>query len=372
MLYFYVNKLYIIIVIKNKMESEKLIMGIWNPLLDISAECTTEFIEKYGLQLGHATLAEEKHKELFDELWNSKDVKLTAGGSGMNVIRCANFMLQNIKPNSCIYFGSICDDERGIKLKECIEKEGLEAEFSIAEDSYTGACGVVLHNKEISLIADLGASLKYKVEHLESHFEKIKSCKIIYGTGFFITSNHEALIKLVDWAVENNKIFSFSFSAVFVVIGFQRVWEYIVSNSDFVFGNQDECSIFCKAHGVESEDIKEIAKYIAEFPRGENKKSWIRTALVIQGLNPATVATHNFETGETVVKEYSVEAVPKSEIVDMNSAGDSFTGGFLAAIALGHNEETAITAGYYWTKYIIKVSGCSFPRPLEFEFPELP
>ena len=160
-------------------------MGICNPLLDISAECTTEFIEKYGLKHGHAILWEEKHKPLFDELWSAPDVELTAGGSGMNTMRCANFMLQNVKPNSCAYFGSICDDERGQKLKECLEKEGLEGEFSIAEDSYTGACGVVVNNKERSLIADLGASLKYKTEHLESHFEKLKDYKIIYATGFF-------------------------------------------------------------------------------------------------------------------------------------------------------------------------------------------
>lgn len=353
------------------MESGKLIMGICNPLLDISAECSTEFIEKYGLKHGYAILAEEKHKPLFDELWEAPGVELIAGGSGMNTMRCANFMLQKTKPNSCIYFGSICDDERGKKLKECLDSEGMESSFSIAEDSYTGACGVVINNKERSLIADLGASLKYKTEHLESHFDKLNDYKIIYATGFFITSNCEALLKLVDWATEHDKTFSFNLSAVFLVEGHKDVYEKVIANTDIVFGNEDESSAFGRTHGIDSEDRKEIAKYIVEFPRAEAKKSKTRTAVVTQGLNPTIVATHNFETGETVVKEYEVQKVPKSEIVDLNSAGDSFTGGFLAAIALGHSEETAIKAAGYCAKYIIGVSGCSFPRPMEFEYPEL-
>ena len=188
---------------------------------------------------------------------------------------------------------------------------------------------------------------------------------------FFITSNCEALLKLVDWATEHEKIFSFNLSAVFLVEGNKDVYEKVISNTDIVFGNEDESSAFGKTHGVESEDRKEIAKYIVEFPRGENKKSSTRTAVVTQGLNPTIVATHNFETGETIVKEYPVEKVPKSEIVDLNSAGDSFTGGFLAALALGHTQETAIKAAGYCAKYIIKVPGCSFPRPLDFEYPEL-
>lgn len=156
-----------------------------------------------------------------------------------------------------------------------------------------------------------------------------------------------------------------------MVEGHKDVYEKVIANTDIVFGNEDESSAFGRTHGIESEDRKEIAKYIVEFPRAEAKKSKTRTAVVTQGLNPTIVATHNFETGETVVKEYEVQKVPKSEIVDLNSAGDSFTGGFLAAIALGHSEETAIKAAGYCAKYIIGVSGCSFPRPMEFEYPEL-
>lgn len=353
------------------MESEKLIFAIGNPLLDISAECSEEVLQKYELKHGHAILAEDKHKPLFEELWKAPNVELIAGGSAMNTLRCANFMLSTVKPNSCAYFGSIAADERGDALKKSLETEGIDGDFSIADDSYTGACAVVIHNKERALIADLGACMKYKTDHFTSHAEKLAEYKIIYTTGFFITSNYEALLKVADFAVEHKKLFAFNLSAVFLIDGHKEQYEEIIPRTDFVFGNEDETSAFGKAHGVESEDRKEIASFIAKFPQVEGKSTKTRTVVVTQGLNPTIVAIHNFETGETTVNEFEVELVPKDEIVDLNSAGDSFTGGLLAALSLGHTLETAIKAAGYCAKYIIKVSGCSFPRPMEFVYPEL-
>lgn len=45
--------------------SEGIILGMGNPLLDISAVVTKEFVEKYGLALDNAILAEDKHQPMY-------------------------------------------------------------------------------------------------------------------------------------------------------------------------------------------------------------------------------------------------------------------------------------------------------------------
>lgn len=50
--------------------SEILLVAIENPLLDISVELENEdLLNKYGLQHGHACLAEDKHLPLYEEIW---------------------------------------------------------------------------------------------------------------------------------------------------------------------------------------------------------------------------------------------------------------------------------------------------------------
>lgn len=55
------------------------ILGMCNPLLDISAEVPEELLKKYELSLNNAILAEEKHIPLYEELVKSYPVQFIAG-----------------------------------------------------------------------------------------------------------------------------------------------------------------------------------------------------------------------------------------------------------------------------------------------------
>ncbi|CAI2373749.1 unnamed protein product [Moneuplotes crassus] len=362
------------------MESDKLIFAIGNPLLDIASqpygsgiegfthEAGQELMEKYSLVKALACLAEDKHKELFDQLWADEKGDRTPGGAAMNAIRCANFMLKE-KDNSCLYFGSIADDERGQVLKNSLDAEKIDYNFSITDETYTGACAVVIVDNERSLCADLAACLKYKTSHLEENLDLIKQYKIIYTTGFFITSNAEALQKVAETAHENNILFSFNLSATFLISGCKDTYLAILPYVDLVFGNEDEIDVFGETHEVGSKDRKEIAAYIAKMDKKNTARE--RKVIITQGPDDTIVAVHNFETNETTVTCHPVPALAKEDIVDTNSAGDSFTGGYLAALAQGHSEETCLEAARYCAKYILKTPGCQFLRENEFQYPAL-
>lgn len=69
--------------------SEGLLLGLGNPLLDISATVDASFLEKYNLKANNAILADEKHKDLYEDLIKNNKVDYIAGGSTQNTLRVA-------------------------------------------------------------------------------------------------------------------------------------------------------------------------------------------------------------------------------------------------------------------------------------------
>jgi adenosine kinase len=55
------------------------ILGMCNPLLDISAEVPLDLLQKYDVSLNNAILAEEKHVPLYNELVTNYPVQYIAG-----------------------------------------------------------------------------------------------------------------------------------------------------------------------------------------------------------------------------------------------------------------------------------------------------
>lgn len=66
----------------------------------------------------------------------------------------------------------------------------------------TGVCAAIICNKERSLVADLGAALHFPSSTLENNLPSIFSSQLIYGTGFFLTSNAPALQVVAEKAGE--------------------------------------------------------------------------------------------------------------------------------------------------------------------------
>jgi adenosine kinase len=55
------------------------ILGVCNPLLDISADVPEEILKKYEVSLNNAILAEEKHLPLYNELISNYPIQYIAG-----------------------------------------------------------------------------------------------------------------------------------------------------------------------------------------------------------------------------------------------------------------------------------------------------
>lgn len=62
-------------------------LGIGNPLLDISANVDVEFLKKYEMEPNNAILAEPKHMPMYKELVEKYNASFIAGGSVQNTMR---------------------------------------------------------------------------------------------------------------------------------------------------------------------------------------------------------------------------------------------------------------------------------------------
>ncbi|KAB5544131.1 hypothetical protein DKX38_012243 [Salix brachista] len=383
------------------MASEGILLGMGNPLLDISAVVDDSFLQKYDIKLNNAILAEDKHLPMYDEMASKYTVEFIAGGATQNSIKVAQWMLQI--PGATSYMGCIGKDKFGEEMKKNSTKAGVNVHYYEDEAAPTGTCAVCVvggersvlpdclfrfymlsicgyaywswlqlcqgwgynspHSIDVtlrSLIANLSAANCYKSEHLKrpENWALVEKAKYFYIAGFFLTVSPESIMLVAEHAAANNKIFSMNLSAPFICEFFKDVQEKALRYMDYVFGNETEARTFAKVHGWETENVEEIALKISQWPKASGAHK--RITVITQGADPVVIA----EDGK--VKLFPVILLPKEKLVDTNGAGDAFVGGFLSQLVQEKPIEDCVKAGCYAANVIIQRSGCTYPEKPDF------
>ncbi|KAH9602653.1 hypothetical protein KSS87_016013 [Heliosperma pusillum] len=340
------------------MEYDGVLLGMGNPLLDISAVVDQDFLNKYDIKLNNAILAEDKHLPMYDEMASKFIVEFIAGGATQNSIRVAQWMLQ--KPGATSYIGCIGKDKFGEEMKHNVKVAGVNAHYFETDSAPTGTCGVCVVGGERSLIANLSAANCYKVDHLKKpeNWALVEKAKYYYIAGFFLTVSPDSIQLVAEHAAANDKIFMMNLSAPFICEFFKDAQEKVLPYMDYVFGNETEARTFSKVHGWETDDVEEIAIKISRWPKASGTHK--RITVITQGADPVVVA----EDGK--VKKFPVPVLPKEKLVDTNGAGDAFVGGFLSQLIQGKPIEDCVKAGNYGATAIIQRSGCTYPEKPDF------
>eukprot|EP00163_Fabomonas_tropica_P009117 TRINITY_DN1890_c0_g1_i3.p2 TRINITY_DN1890_c0_g1~~TRINITY_DN1890_c0_g1_i3.p2 ORF type:complete len:346 (+),score=139.96 TRINITY_DN1890_c0_g1_i3:79-1116(+) len=341
--------------------SDGILLGIGNPLLDISANTGMDLMNKYGLKPASACLAEEKHLPIYQEMVDNFDVDYIAGGATQNAIRVAQWHL-NFPGTS--FLGCVGKDKFGAQLKEAASKDGVNVQYMEVDSNPTGTCAVLIADKERSLCANIGACNDYDPAHLDKPEIKalVDKAQFFYIASFFVTASQESVAKLAKHAAENNKVFSMNLSAPFLmeVPPFLASINANIPYCDIVFANETEAEAFGKSQGWETTDIAEIASKLQALPKINDKRE--RLVIFTQGKDPTIVAS-----GGGKVTKFDVPPVPEAEILDTNGAGDSFVGGFLSQYVQGRSLEEAVRCGHYSAGEIIRRSGCELPAENKFK-----
>ncbi|CAH0589277.1 unnamed protein product [Chrysodeixis includens] len=338
---------------------ESLLLGVGNPLLDISAVVDESMLKKYDLKANDAIMAEEKHKPLYHELMEKFNADYIAGGSVQNSLRVVQWLIK--KPKVCTYFGCVGDDKFANILKEKASSDGVNVIYQVNKEHPTGTCAVLVTGSNRSLCANLAAAQKFTEDHLatEECQKAISKAKFFYSSGFFLAVSPASMMQLAKHAHENNLTFAFNFSAPFVSKFFKDPLDKLLPYVDVFFGNIDEAAEFAKDYNFKGTKAEEIALEIAQLPKLTDRR---RVVVITQAKDPV-VLVENGEVNLTQVAPLSPEL-----IVDTNGAGDAFTGGFLAQLILGKPYKECVDCGIYAARHVIQHSGCTFTGKSEYKY----
>ncbi|ERN08405.1 adenosine kinase 2 [Amborella trichopoda] len=341
------------------MASERVLLGMGNPLLDISAVVDRDFLSKYGIKLNDAILAEDKHKPMYEEIASKYNVEYIAGGATQNTIRVAQWMLQ--VPGATSYMGCIGKDRFGEEMKKSSKSAGVNVHYYEDESTPTGTCAVCVVGGERSLVANLSAANFYKSDHLKrpENWALVEKAKYFYIAGFFLTVSLESILLVAEHAAANQKTFMMNLSAPFIAEFFKDHLEKVFPYMDYIFGNETEARTFSRVQGWETDDVEEIALKLSALPKASGTHK--RIAVITQGADPVVVA----EDGK--IKLFPVILLPKEKLVDTNGAGDAFVGGFLSQLVQEKPIEDCVRAGCYAANEIIQRSGCTYPDKPDFK-----
>ncbi|XP_047158187.1 adenosine kinase 2-like [Vigna umbellata] len=340
------------------MEFDGVLLGMCNPLLDISAVVDEDFLQRYGIKLNDAILAEDKHKPMYEELASKTNVEYIAGGATQNSIRVAQWMLQ--APGATGYIGCIGKDKFGEEMKKRCSLDGVKVHYYEIDTAPTGTCAVCVVGGERSLVANLSAANCYKSEHLvkPENWALVEKAKYYYISGFFLTVSPDSIQLVAEHAAANGKIFMMNLSAPFICEFFKDALLKVLPYMDYVFGNETEARTFSKVQGWETDNVEEIALRISKLPKASGTHK--RITVITQGADPVCVA----EDGK--VKLYPVILLPKEKLVDTNGAGDAFVGGFVSQLVKEKPIEECVRAGCYAANVVIQRPGCTYPAKPDF------
>ena len=115
---------------------EGILLGLGNPLLDISANVDKSFLEKYGLEANNAILAEDKHIPLYADMEAKYKVEYVPGGATQNSMRVAQTIVGT--KNSCSFMGCVGKDKYSKTLEEKSKEAGINVKYQYSDEHATG------------------------------------------------------------------------------------------------------------------------------------------------------------------------------------------------------------------------------------------
>ena len=340
------------------------LLGMGNPLLDISANVGQDVFDKYGVLPGNAILAEDKHQPLYKELVDNYEVEYIAGGATQNSIRVAQWMLQDTLPGISAYAGCVGNDAFGKSLEDAAKSAGVHCLYQ-KSDKATGTCAVLIQDAERSLVANLAAAEQFKVTHWAEPAQQaaMNSASVFYMASFFLTHSTDSAELIGKHASETGKIFCVNLAAPFLVDFFGTQLDSIMPYVDFLFGNETEAASLAKAKGWVDEagapvSTAECARRAARATKANGSRP--RVVVFTQGSESTCVACCEN------VSIYPVDALARELLVDTNGAGDAFVGGFLSQLVQAKELADCVRAGHYAAREIIQRSGCTMPAKPAF------
>ncbi|KAF8321238.1 Ribokinase-like protein [Clavulina sp. PMI_390] len=317
---------------------------VGNPLLDLIVLNGAPLVKKYSLKANDSVFATPERVSIYDDILQHHNPVLIPGGD-INIARAAAYILP---PNDVVFIGSIGDDTRGQKLARANQAEGVLSAFHVERGADTGSCAVLVQDSSRSLVANLCAAHRYKVSHLYNPGIQrlLASPQHIYISGYFLSHGMQSALQLVSTALERQQYITVNLAAPQICTKYRDNLNHIMTCADFVIGNVEEVQAWAAANGLTSKSISAIALHL--FRMGKLGVQRPRYVIITNGSEPTTVVSESLSppSSPVCITEHPVDPIPARDVVDTTGAGDSFAGGFLAALIMRKEVDEAIEIGH--------------------------
>lgn len=345
------------------------LVGWGNPVLEMSAAVGRELLEKYGVQPGSVTLAEERHGTLFREFESDFPVEYFAGGAAQSACRVAAFMLTStpkaLRP-LVSFVGVIGDDNHGRRLADCLSAAGVCGHYRIEVGAWTGvSAALVTLGGERTLVTRLGTAQCDRHIDLETAaaVKLVREASVIYVTGFLLaTGAADSFACLGERCAAASAAgrpahLCLNLASAFICRRFSSAFGAALPHVDVLVGDEAETVALGAALGLGG-SLCDIALRLAAQPKQSGAGG--RIVIVTRGAG-ATLAVVN-----GTVMDYEVAPLAEQAVVDPTGAGDAFAGGFLSQYLLGRPVPDCIHAGHWAARLIIQRPGCSLPDTCDY------
>jgi adenosine kinase len=128
----------------------------------------------------------------------------------------------------------------------------------------------------------------------------------------------------------------------------------LIERSDYLFGNEDVFAELAKVMDIDPNvktndphSYMRLCKQLHSRYHSNKKKP---SHIIVTRGSKSVIVSNSMEKNPIEIKVPKVEL---SLIKDTNGAGDSFVGGFLSQIAIGHEVSQGVRAGMYCSKLVL-------------------
>lgn len=334
-------------------DMEGVIFAIGDPLLDIIADVPISFLEKYSLVADRGYLLSDDLKQLpADLLSGSFEIHRIPGGSELNCLK----MIQHLigVPKATTFLGSIGRDENGDFLEKVMTHTGINAMFQRHPTEPTGVCYICVTDVHRTMVTNLGAAQSLQANSLDDPkvWRLVEKAKYFYAEAYSMGNRFDQAKKLAVHALQHNKMFAMNLSSVYLCKKYADRIVAMLPYVDLLFGSDAEATAFAESKNFKAKDVEEIALNLARSPKANGRRG--RLVVLTRGGKP-TIAV---DKGR--LRSFPVIPIETEHIRDTVGAGDTFVGGYLAALILGSKHEERMNSGMSAANYVIRQRGCSF------------
>ena len=345
------------------MPSFSSIIAIGEPIIDISSQIDEETLQKYGLKLGQTILANEENYPFFNKLENSAEVYYTPGGSVLNILRVASKFLNQESNNKykLTMLGSVGSDKFKLNILNTLNSSGIKPILQIIPNIETSRCAVGICKKDRCLVTDIRASKYLSEDFLVQNAQEILNHDALIIEGYFLKDKYELCKKLCEEFNRLNKLVILTLCNTFMIEFHNEKIIELSNRADIIFGNFRTIQLLVGERGNNIQET--IEKAHKKFTPKE------RLLVITAGCQGAFCSKFNYQKMQLeFISQYFPSYIKRSQIVDLNGAGDAFFGGFLSQQMKGKILKVCFKAGNDAANIVLRNVGCSFSKNAKINF----